>query len=458
MGMYTIGGVFGALSTTFLGDRLGRRRMIFFASGVVIIGAILMASSYSLGQMIVARLLVGLGTGATTATVPVWQSELSKAAHRGSHVVTEGMFIGLGVAISLWIDFGFYYLGSSSVSWRCPLALQIAFSLIVMANIFTLPESPRWLIKQGRIQEAREIMAILDDVDPNSEVVTKDIEDIEASLALAGSVSRRDLLKMGEQRIFHRMVLAVTVQFFSQICGINSITFYATTIFQQDLGLDATKSRILGAAMETIQPIGGLTGVFTIDRFGRRPLMLLSSAAMCVSMAICAGATSNPNNQGALIAAIVFLFAFNYFYQIGFLGLTYLYSTEVAPLHFRAAISGYANAMTWLFNFVLVMITPVGFGSIKNRYYIIWAVTNACIVATVYFFFPETNGRPLEEMDAIFAESKNIFDPPKVAKVMPRRRLVDELAATHHLKFNGEGTGDMFENVENKNTAATESE
>jgi MFS family permease len=210
--------------------------------------------------------------------------------------------------------------------------------------------------------------------------------------------------------------------------------------------------------METIQPIGGLTGVFTIDRFGRRPLMLLSSAAMCVSMAICAGATSNPNNQGALIAAIVFLFAFNYFYQIGFLGLTYLYSTEVAPLHFRAAISGYANAMTWLFNFVLVMITPVGFGSIKNRYYIIWAVTNACIVATVYFFFPETNGRPLEEMDAIFAESENIFDPPKVAKVMPRRRLVDELAATHHLKFHGEGTRGMFENVENKNTVATESE
>ena len=284
MAMYTIGGIFGALSTTFLGDRLGRRKMIFWASAFVIVGAILMASSFEMGQMIVARFLVGLGTGATTATVPVWQSELSKANNRGSHVVTEGMFIGVGVTISLWIDLGFYYLDPSSAAWRTPLALEIPWAIIVMLFVFTMPESPRWLIKMDRVEEAREIMSILEDLPIDSEQIANDIADIQASLALAGSVSKRDLLKMGEQRIFHRMVLAAGVQFFSQICGINSITFYASTIFQQDMGLDGTKSRILGAAMETIQPIGGLTGVFTIDRFGRRPLMLISATAMSICM------------------------------------------------------------------------------------------------------------------------------------------------------------------------------
>jgi sugar porter (SP) family MFS transporter len=428
MAMYTIGAIFGALSTMILGDRLGRRRMIFFASATIVIGAALMASSFSLAQLIVARLLVGLGTGATTATIPVWQSELSKASNRGSHVVTEGLFIGVGISLSLWIDFGFYYLASSSVSWRCPLALQIPFSLTVMAFIFTLPESPRWLLKKGRTDEAREILALLADVELDAEQVSNEIADIEASLALAGVVSHRDLLKMGSQRLFHRTVLAAGGQFFSQICGINCITFYATTIFQQDLHLDSTKSRILGAAMESIQIPGGAAAVFTIDRFGRRKLMLISAAGMSVCMIIAAGATSATDNTASLVVGIVALFAFNWFYPFGFLGLTYLYSTEVAPLHLRASISGLSNAVTWLTTFVVVEITPIGFSTIKNRFYIIWAVISAAIVIVVYFFFPETNGRSLEEMDVIFAQSKNIFDPPKLARAMPHRRPADELA------------------------------
>jgi sugar porter (SP) family MFS transporter len=461
MAMYTIGAIFGALSTMVLGDRLGRRRMIFFASGIIIIGAALMASSFSLGQLIVARLLVGLGTGATTATVPVWQSELSKASNRGSHVVTEGLFIGVGIALSLWIDFGFYYLASSSVSWRCPLALEIPFSIIVMAFVFTLPESPRWLLKKGRTDEAREILAILADVEPDSEHVNNEMADIEAYLAIAGIVSRWDLLKMGPQRIFHRTVLAAGGQFFSQICGINCITFYAITIFQQDLKLDSTKSRILGAAMETIQILGGGSAVFTIDRFGRRKLMLISAAGMSLCMIIAAGTTSATNNTASLVVGIVVLFAFNWFYPFGFLGLTYLYSTEVAPLHLRASISGLSNAVTWLTTFVVVEITPVGFSTIENRFYIIWTVINAAIVVVVYFFFPETNGRSLEEMDAIFAQSKNIFDPPKIARAMPRGRLVDELAAVAADSTNSPNekateyeaaTSSMIETVENRKT------
>lgn len=306
--LYTIGGMFGALSCIFLGDLLGRRRTIFLASGVSIIGAILMSSSFSLAQFIVARIVLGLGTGGYTATVPVWQSELSKASHRGAHVVTEGIFIGAGIALSLWIDFGFYFITWSSVAWRFPLAFQIVLSLMVMAFIFTLPESPRWLIKKNRLNEAREILAILEDVHPNSDKINADMEEIQMSLSIAGTGSIWDMLKMGQQRMLHRTLLAATGQMFQQMCGINLITFYATTIFQQDLGLDATKSRILAAAMEICQPLGGFLAFFTIDRFGRRKLMLISAAGMAVSMAVLAGTTSNVNNQGALTVAVVFLF------------------------------------------------------------------------------------------------------------------------------------------------------
>lgn len=227
--LYTVGGIFGALSCIKLGDLLGRRMTIFIATVTSMIGAILMATSFSLAQFIVARIVVGLGTGGYTATVPVWQSEISKVSNRGSHVVIEGFFVGWGITIAFWIDFAFFFIKHNSVSWRFPLVLQVVLSLIVMGFIFTFPESPRWLIKKDRVQEAREIMAVLDDTSPDSEQVSQDIADVQQSLAIAGTGSLKDLFRMGQQRIFHRVVIAATGQMFQQMCGINLITFYAVS-------------------------------------------------------------------------------------------------------------------------------------------------------------------------------------------------------------------------------------
>ncbi|KAJ5917241.1 hypothetical protein N7466_010795 [Penicillium verhagenii] len=423
--LYTVGGMFGSLSCIQLGDILGRRRIIFITTLISLIGAVLMASSFSLAQFIVARLVIGYGTGGYVATVPVWQSEISKPSKRGAHVVTDGIFIGAGITISLWIDFGFYFVTGSSVSWRFPLAFQIVLSLVVLSFVMFFPESPRWLVKKGRVEEARVILAALADVDENSEEITLEIRDIETSLVLSGSGSFSSLLKMGEQRLFHRTVLAACGQMFQQMCGINLITYYATTIFQQYLGLDATQSRILAASMCLTQPLGGFVAYFTIDRLGRRVLMLWSAAGMSVSMAILAGTNSLSDNNAAMIAAVVFLFVFEFIFTVGFSGLTFLYATEVAPLQLRAAISAVSTTAVWMFNFLLAEVTPVGFDTISWRYYIIFAVLNAAIVPIVYFCFPETNGRSLEEIDEIFLQSKSIFDPPRIARALPKIHVAD---------------------------------
>lgn len=418
--MFTVGGFLGALSTIFLGDWLGRRRTIFYGSALVIIGALLMSSSYSLGQLIVARLVQGIGTGATTATVPVWQSELSGSAHRGSHVVSEGLFIAAGITLSQWIDLGFSFIGDSSVSWRVPLVIQVPLAIMVMIFIFTMPESPRWLLRKNRVEEAVEILSILRDADPNSATVQNEVAQIETSLEMIGSVSKWDLFKMGEKRNFHRLALGMAAQSFSQLCGVNSVTFYASVIFQQRLKLTGTVSRVLGGGMTLVQIIGALAAVLTIDRLGRRPLMLISASSMCISMAVLTG-TSSSDKHGALVAAVFALFWYQMSYPFGFLGLTFLYSTEVAPPHLRAKISGISNCWTWLFNFVVVEVTPTGFATINYRYYIVWAAINFAIVLSVYFLFPETNGRSLEEMDEIFTMSNNIFHAPHVAQTLPRK-------------------------------------
>lgn len=419
MALFTVGGIFGSLSCVYLGDKLGRRRVIFLASAITIVGAALMASSFSLTQFVVARVILGLGTGGYLATVPVWQSEISKPAKRGAHVVTDGIFLGAGASVALWIDFGFYFVKSSSISWRFPLGIQIVLLLMILVFVSIFPESPRWLVKQGRQEEARQILAALNDISPDHESITEDIRDIELSLSVCGTLSWKAMLTMGEQRMFHRTVLAATGQMFQQMCGINLISMYATTIFEQNLGLDPVKSRILAAAMCLTQPLGGYLAFFTIDRLGRRVLMLWSAAGMAVSMAILSGTTSAEGNTGALVVAVIFLFVFQFIFTVGYSGLTFLYATEVAPLQLRAAISAVSTAAVWIFNFLLAEVTPIGFNTISYRYYIVFAVLNAAIVPTVYFFFPETSGRSLEEIDEIFLKSKSIWDPPKIARSLP---------------------------------------
>ncbi|KAJ6443578.1 MFS sugar transporter [Purpureocillium lavendulum] len=425
--LFTVGGMFGSLSCIYLGDMLGRKRVIMLASAITILGAVLMATSFHIAQFVIARVVLGLGTGGYLATVPVWQAEISKASKRGAHVVTDGIFIGAGVSLALWVDFGFFYVTSSSVSWRFPLAFQVVMLLVVLVFMSIFPESPRWLVKKGRLEEARNILAAFNDDDPSSDAIASEIHDIQLSLSQCGTLSWKAMLSMGEQRLFHRTVLAAGGQVFQQMCGINLISMYATTIFEIYLGLDPVKSRILAASMALTQPFGGFLAFFTIDRLGRRPLMLWSAAGMAVCMAILAGTTSAQSNQMAVTVAAVFLFVFQFIYTVGYSGLTFLYATEVAPLQLRAAISAVSTTAVWSFNFLLAEVTPVGFNTISYRYYIIFAVLNAAIVPTVYFFFPETNGRSLEEIDEVFLHSKTIWDPPRIARTLPQMRLQDAM-------------------------------
>jgi MFS family permease len=342
---------------------------------------------------------------------------------RGSNVVIDGIFVGSGVALALWVDLGFFFVKESSVSWRFPLAFQIIFSVIAIVFITMLPESPRWLIKKGRVDEGRQVLAALLDVEEHSDVVNDGVYDIESSLSHCGTGSWKDMFTNGEQRLFHRTYLAATGQMFQQMCGINVITFYATTIFEQYLGMSPVNSRIIAAAMPLTQPFGGWLAYYTIDRLGRRPLLIWSAAALAVCMAGLAGTTSPSaaNNTAALAMAVVFLYCFQFIATIGYAGLTFLYAAEIAPLQIRAAVNAVSTATVWSFNFLLAVITPVGFATIGSHFYIIFAVINALMVPSVYLFFPETKDRSLEEIDEIFAQSKNVFDPPRVARAMQRK-------------------------------------
>ncbi|KAI2671567.1 hypothetical protein DTO027I6_4033 [Penicillium roqueforti] len=418
--MYALFGMFGSVACIFLGDLLGRRKTIFIAGIVNGIGTIIQSTAFSLGQLIVGRIILGLGTGGIIATVSLWQSEVSKAENRGSHVSAFGVFTGSGLSLSLWTGLGMSFTQPNSVSWRFVLVLSLLFSSLLSLFIFALPESPRWLCKKGKWEEAREILNLLHNEDPDFEETTKQLEDIRISLERAGNASIFTMFKMGPQRSLHRVILAAIPQMFLQMSGINVIAQYTPVVFEQFLGFDAFDSGVLAAASQFAVILGAICCSWTVDRVGRRKLMLISATMMSICFACLSGLLAHPENRNGIKAAAFFIYFYLFVYVLGFLGIPFLYASEVAVTQFRAPTTGLSTAVSWLFNFIVAEVTPVGFANIGWKYFLVYCCINALCVPTIYFFFPETAGRSLEEIDEIFLASNSIFDTVNVAKGLPK--------------------------------------
>ncbi|KAH4199126.1 hypothetical protein HBH42_053540 [Parastagonospora nodorum] len=421
VGAYTLGCFFGAVATIWLGNILGRKRTIFIGSVIMIIGAILQTASFGLAQLIVGRWITGFGNGMNTSTVPTWQSETSKPHRRGQMVMIEGSLIVFGVMLSYWIDLGFSFLEPSSIAWRFPIAFQIILAVFILIAIPGLPESPRWLILKGRDDEALDVLAALSNASREDKKIKAEFQAVKDVVFEMSKGGFRECFKMNRNRNFHRTVLAYVNQMFQQISGINLVTYYSATIFENSIGLSPFLSRLLSACNGTEYWMASWIAIFTIEKFGRRPLMLFGAAGMAMSMAVLAGTTSSIGSSSMGLAATVFLFVFNSFFAIGWLGMTWLYPAEITPLSIRAPANAIATTANWAFNFMVVMVTPVAFASIGYQTYIIFAVINLAMVPSVYFFFPETAGRSLEEMDEIFHKTTRVFSVVKIAHELPHR-------------------------------------
>lgn len=335
----------------------------------------------------------------------------------------EGALITCGIMISYWIDLGLSF-ANSSVAWRFPLAFQIVFCVFILAFIPFMPESPRWLILKDREDDALEVLAALADTDTNDHNVHIEFTEIKDAVLEMARGTFKDLFECNRDRNLHRTILAYVNQMFQQITGINLITYYAAVIYS-NLGMSSFLSRLLAAINGTEYFIASWPAVFLVERVGRRKLMLFGAAGQSISMAVLAGTSSIADtNNAAAITAIVFLFVFNTMFAIGWLGMTWLYPAEIVPLRIRAPANALSTSGNWIFNFMVVMITPVAFNNIGYQTYIIFAVINAFMFPAVYFFYPETAYRSLEEMDAIFHKVhglKGAFTVVQVAQDEPRR-------------------------------------
>ncbi|KAK9452689.1 general substrate transporter [Dipodascopsis uninucleata] len=429
IGVYEIGCMMGALTCTFVGDKFGRRKIIFAGSIIIMVGAALQASAFSLAQMAVARVVTGCGTGFITATVPMWQSECAKPEHRGPLVMISGALVTGGIAFSNWVDLGFYFLKDNQANWRFPVAFQCVFAIVILFGVLPLPESPRWLVYHNDEEEAIEVFCALNDIDPDHPYIAEQLLEIKQAISIEKSSSFSKMFDMkSEKKHFHRTCLAVAILILQQLGGINIISYYAAYVYQVSVGLSELNSKIIAAVSQTEYFAAACVPYFIIEKVGRRDLMLWGAVGLAIFLGCLTGTVHEAmtGNTKAGVASVVMIFLYDTCFAIGWSNPPWVYPAEISSTEVRAQATGLATAGNWVFNFMVVMVTPVAISNIGSYAYLIFAAISAVIVVpSVFLFYPETKGRSLEEIDQIFALSngKTPWDVVKIAKNLPRHHI-----------------------------------
>ncbi|KAI5371185.1 putative major facilitator, sugar transporter, major facilitator superfamily [Septoria linicola] len=452
--IYAVGCFLGACFILTFGDKLGRRNSIFLGATIMIIGVIIQLAcvppnSGATAQFIIGRCITGIGNGINTSTVPTYQAECSKSHNRGKLICIEGGNVAIGTLIAYWIDYGCLY-GPDDMVWRFPIAFQCVFAAIVIVLMLRLPESPRWLLTHDRQEEAATVLAALDGQSRDSVEVRTHmaviLESIRAAGHKGGVTPFSALLTNGKTQHFRRLVLGASSQMMQQLSGCNAVIYYFPILFQDVVGVSHNMALLLGGINMVVYSIFATTSWFAVERLGRRKLFLIGTVGQCLSMVLVFGALI-PGTESAAKGAAVGLFTYIAFFGATWLPLPWLYPAEVNPLKTRAKANAVSTVANWLWNFFIVMITPVLIDSIGWGTYLFFAVLNAIFFPIIYFFYPETSQRTLEEIDLIFAKGyTEKMNYVTAAKLLPRmtQEEIDQRAREYASADSDEEAGSEF--------------
>ncbi|KAL4916446.1 general substrate transporter [Aspergillus aurantiobrunneus] len=454
--IYDIGCFFGAIIAFTWGERLGRKKSILLGTTIMAIGTIIKASSYSLAQMFVGRIVLGLGNGINTTTAPVWQTETAHHKWRGKLVIFEMVMNIAGYCLVNWINYGLSFR-EGAVAWRFPIAFQFFFIIVLYATVPWLPESPRWLMQQGCNEEAVEILAAIEGKpidDPYIETQRNEIEfSVQYERENAPSWREIFLRKKGnnDTKSLRRLLLGAGTQFMQQFEGINIMSYYFPLVMMNSVGLSESKARLLAACNSVSYLVFTCLAVPLVERWGRRGLMLFSTAGQGFSFLVITillrFAETRPDRDKIASASIAFFFLFFAAFGMGMLGVPWLYPTEINSLPMRNKGAAVATATNWMTNFVVVEITPIGIQNIGWRFWIVWTVFNAVFLPVIYFLYPETSNRTLEDLDSYYRTDPSpivIGDPDSLSVQRPLKYVQHE---DEELEKNAKGRSLQQEDV-----------
>ncbi|KAJ9624350.1 hypothetical protein H2204_010906 [Knufia peltigerae] len=428
---YCLGALGGCGLNFFLGDHLGRRRMMWLAMSFVIVGASLQTSAYTKAHLIVGRVITGFGTGIDSSTVPMYQSELCRKEKRGRLVSWEVLFIGIGISFAYWLDFGMSYAGGA-IAWRLPIAVQLIFAICVIILLFGLPESPRWLFKKGREEEAIQVLCAVFDLPETDPYIMSEVANIKHALAVESGVqSHRALFRNDKLKTRRRIILAYFSLFMNQMVGINLVVYYMPTVLVATVHLTPRVAQIIAGFIQLMFIVGNLGPALALDRMGRRKTMLYG----CFGLGICmmmASILLSFGKKNTSSAAVAFFFVYMIIFGGSINVVPWVYGPEILPLQARSRGTAISVAAHWTWNFFVVMITPVLINRLGWKTYLIFMSLAFSFVPVIYFFYPETSNISLEDIDRIFIKDGENLSSDNVSE---RSSTVAENESVRHVGY-----------------------
>ncbi|PSS02341.1 hypothetical protein PHLCEN_2v4034 [Hermanssonia centrifuga] len=432
----------GALGQAFTSDRFGRRGSILIWSAIFTVGtAIQTATTFSIVQISVGRFIAGLGVGALSAIVPLYNGETAPKALRGTLLVLYQLQIIIGIFLSYLIDLGTHTIDGSA-SWRIPVGLQMIWGLILLSGIFFLPESPRHLLALGKESQARAVIAQLNSVPENDILVVEAIEELELGIRAENDGGKATWMECFSTRnmLWKRTLNGMMLQFIQQLNGQNFYYYYGDTFFQSS-GTQLSPyviQTILGA----VSVAGTVPALYMIESVGRRNSLLWGSVleGICSLIAgvvghITLAAPNTPNDQltarnrsgGSTLIAFAVLHVFSYSM---FWGPTpWVYLGESFPLRVRPKGIALGSATNWLWNFLLSFFAPRIAARIGPLILLIFFGMLVFGFGYVWLFIPETKGLSLEEVDEMYRSG---VKPWKSSSWRPSEKHMHEQA--HEVK------------------------
>ncbi|KAJ1311187.1 hypothetical protein OPQ81_009688 [Rhizoctonia solani] len=398
---YIAGEAIGACFAAWSCDTLGRRHTIAIAAATATIGTIIQAAAMHIGMLICGRIITGMAVGCMILTVPVYNSEISPPQHRGLLVGLSGQLIGVGSLVANWVGFASSYAPESveNFRWRFPLAMQIPPGLIVFSGIWFLPYSPRWLITQGREDEAYSALKrLMGSDDENFEVEFKRMKE---QIKLEKSREVESFSEVWKQ-YRRRVLVSVAVQTCTSLSGVNVINYYQTILYG-GVGITGKTVLLLSGAYGTLGPLVNLISLWK----GAHALAVLGAVGLVVDLTLVMiltrlyAGTANAVGQGFVIA---FIFCYTVIYYLGFNSVTWIYGAEVLPVHIRSKGNALAAFSHFIFNIAVNQAAPTAFENIGYRFYALFIALNLCTAIIVWSYFPETKGLSLEEIAVLFGD------------------------------------------------------
>ncbi|KIJ70478.1 hypothetical protein HYDPIDRAFT_164502 [Hydnomerulius pinastri MD-312] len=412
---------FASFAAAYICDVMGRRMSVRVGAIMYFIAAFIQIFAPNLGVLIVGRSIQGIGVGILSMTVPVLQCEIAPSHARGLFVCIEYICLNLGYAVSAWVGYGFFFAMPSEISWRGPYVVQAALAGILVAWTFILPETPRWLVANGFEQEG---LVTLADLHGDGDVTDPKIVATYAEIVAAVEFERH-LGQATWRQVFgqytRRSIVGITCQMFAQLNGINAILYFLPSNLTR-AGFTTSRSLLYAGACALVYCAGTIPAMFLIDKWGRRRFLLVGSVALAGSLSIVGGLqyyadslpvgpTRIPAADGLFFGVCLYLFFFGATWGPG----PWLLGAEIFPLRARAKGMSLSTGTNWLFNFIIAFITPPLFAVMKAGYYFL--LVGFCLISlgVVYFIYPETAHRTLEELGEVFGDQ--VMEEDKVAQV-----------------------------------------